>query len=230
MPPYTKPLPPQEENSILTAGINFFDPSFGDESIWGKGDQAILQYLEDNTFEGRWVNFACGDGRYNDTLLSKADSVLAIDIDPGATSKLLHNTPDHLRANLQIQNFDITQPFPLDNNSFDGVFCTGLLHMFPKAVVARTVEELKRIAHDEGTIFFDFATNIERSFMDGTPFQWLNEPAYETDEAISYIEQLFKNYVLEFDFASIQKEVVEFPERPYTFESKLILTTACKRE
>lgn len=75
---------------------------------------------------------AAGDGRYNDILLKKADKVVATDIDESTLSKLYHNTPDKLRDKLETKTNDLTEDFPFKDESFDRIFCTGTLHLFPE--------------------------------------------------------------------------------------------------
>src|SRR3990167_2199248 len=156
----TKPREPDEENHIYTEGIDYSQSE--KPSIWGTGDKDSLELLKKIEIHGKWLNLAAGDGRYNLNLLEKADSVVASDIDESALDKLRQNTPDELRAKLQTEVFDVTKKFPFENDSFDGVFCTGTLHLFPTEILRQILSEIDRILKPSGRILIDFATDIKR--------------------------------------------------------------------
>ena len=107
----TKVHKPKENKYIFTEGINYFET--GKTSIWGTGDKDTLELLRKIKIHGKCLNLAAGDGRYNLNLLKKTNFVLASDIDEGALSKLLHNTPKKYKKKLDTKAFDITKKFHL---------------------------------------------------------------------------------------------------------------------
>ncbi len=133
----TKVHKPKENKYIFTEGINYFET--GKTSIWGTGDKDTLELLRKIKIHGKCLNLAAGDGRYNLNLLKKTNFVLASDIDEGALSKLLHNTPKKYKKKLDTKAFDITKKFPFESGQFDSIFCTGTLHLFPKKVLQQIV-------------------------------------------------------------------------------------------
>jgi ubiquinone/menaquinone biosynthesis C-methylase UbiE len=150
------PTKPAEDRYVFTEGIDYF--TTGKTSIWGPGDPLTLKLIAETEICGRWLNLAAGDGRYNLELLKKANEVVASDIDKSALSKLWHTTPKEYRKKLSIRVFDITERFPFDDASFNGVFCTGILHLFPKQVLKCIVGEITRVLKPGGMVIIDFAT------------------------------------------------------------------------
>ena len=155
----TKPCKPDNKGFIFTEGINYF--ATGETSIWGIGDKETLKLLYQEEIKGKWLNLAAGDGRYNLNLLKKADFVVASDIDESALSKLWHTTPESYRTKLEIKVFDITKSIPFDDASFDGIFCAGILHLFPRDIFRKIFYEMDRILKPNGKIIIDFATDIK---------------------------------------------------------------------
>lgn len=133
----------------------------------GAEDNATNELLVKTNISGNWLNLCAGDGRFNNHLLAKADQVLAVDIDPSPLQKLLRITPDHLKSKLNIKTLNITQPWPLEKNEFDGIFCVGTLHFFPKPVFQFIFQEMDRVLKSGGKIIIDFATDIQRKYPDG---------------------------------------------------------------
>ncbi len=161
----TKPTKPEEKKHIFTEGIDYF--TTGKTSIWGLDDKDTKQLLKKIEIHGKWLNLAAGDGRYNLNLLEKADFVVAGDIDESAISKLWHNTPEEYKAKLDTKAFNITKKFPFEDNSFEGIFCTGTLHLFPKEVLQKIISEIDRILKPNGKVIIDFATDIKRIYHSG---------------------------------------------------------------
>lgn len=177
----TKPREPEEEKYIFTEGIDYSKTD--KTSIWGTGDKDTLELLKKIEIHGKWSNLAAGDGRYNLNLLEKADFVVASDIDESALNKLRQNTPDKYKPKLQTEVFDITKKFSFDNASFDGVFCTDTLHLFPKEILRQIFSEINRILKPSGRILIDFATDIQRILPDGKLYLRKSEPQYTIKES-----------------------------------------------
>lgn len=151
--------------------------------LCGEGDPETLILLEKSAIEGKWLNLAAGDGRYNDILLKKADKVVATDVDESALSKLYHNTPDKLRDKLETKTNDLTEDFPFKDESFDRIFCTGTLHLFPERILKGILKEIDRVLREEGEIILDFATDIRKEKPNGELYVKENEPLYSTEKA-----------------------------------------------
>jgi len=222
----TKPLKPDESKHIFTEGINYFET--GKISIWGTGDKKTLELLKKEEIKGKWLNLAAGDGRYNLGLLEKADFVVASDIDEGALSKLYHTTPRKYRNKLEIRAFDITKPFPFDDNSFDGIFSAGILHLFPTDVFRKIFSEMDRILKSKGKIIIDFATDIKRVAPDGKLTVFGDEPQYTLDEAKEVMKEVFKKYKIRIQELQIFEEEYKEANPPYKFSSKGVLLVAIK--
>ena len=223
----TKPREPDEENHIYTEGIDYSQSE--KPSIWGTGDKDTLELLKKIEIHGKWLNLAAGDGRYNLNLLEKADSVVASDIDESALDKLRQNTPDELRAKLQTEVFDVTKKFPFENDSFDGVFCTGTLHLFPTEILRQILSEIDRILRTNGRLIIDFATDIKRILPDEKLYIRKSEPQYTAEEAAKVLRELLHNYQIQIVESEVPEEEIETRGFFYRFCCKFILLTADKK-
>jgi ubiquinone/menaquinone biosynthesis C-methylase UbiE len=222
----TTPHSPDESESIFTEGIDYFKT--GEESIWGKRDKETLELLNKEKISGRWLNLAAGDGRYNIQLLKKADTVTASDVDEGALSKLYNNTPDKYREKLQTVSFDLAQKFPFDGHYFDGVFCTGTLHLFPQSKLENIVKEIDRVLRPGGKLIIDFATEVKRILPDGSNYIREGEPQYSMSEAQEVLRNLLNNYKVSIYEASVQEEEIETRGLKYQFSCNFLLLVAEK--
>lgn len=221
----TKPTRPEEDKYIFTEGINYF--TTGKDSIWGIGDKDTLQLLGKIKIPGKWLNLAAGDGRYNLSLLEKADLVVASDIDEGALSKLWHNTGKKYQSKLQIKSFNIIKRFPFKSKSFDGVFCAGTLHLFPSKILQKIISEIKRVLKPNGRVIIDFSTDIKRTSPCGEIITFGKEPLYNLEDAKKTLRNLFKNYQIEMhDSETI--EAFEAANPPYTLKCKFVILIADK--
>lgn len=199
-----KIIKPDFNNFIIAEGSDYLNT--GKTSIWGEGDPDTIKYLNGVTLKGKWLNVAAGDGRYNNLLLKKADKVVAGDIDPNALEKLKRNTPQDLQFKLSLIVFDITKLFPFESGVFDGIFCVGTLHLFPPVLLKSIFSEFNRVLKPKGTIIIDFATDIERTFPNGSKkVEPKNRPKYQLDEAIKLVGSYFRSYQKKF----IKSSVVE---------------------
>ena len=221
-----KPHKPNNKRCIFTEGINYF--TTGETSIWGTGDKETLEFLDKEKIKGKWLNLAAGDGRYNLNLLKKADFVVASDIDESALSKLWHTTPEKYRTKLEIKVFVITKPFPFDDVSFDGVFCAGILHLFPRDIFRKIFYEIDRILKPKGKIIIDFATDIKRVSPDGKLIVFENEPQYTLDEAKELLKETFKKYKIKIQELQVFEEEFKASNPPYKFSCKGVLLVAEK--
>ncbi len=221
-----KPCKPKEDKYIFTKGINYFKT--GKVSIWGTGDKDALRLLKKTEIRGKWLNLAAGDGRYNLNLLKKADFVVVSDIDASALSKLWQNTPEKYKSKLEIKIFDIIKRFPFEDNSFDGVFCTGTLHLFPDEILQKILSEIDRTLKPSGRVIIDFATDIKRVSPDGKLIIFGDEPKYTLGEAKITLKNLFRNYKIKIHESEVQEEAFTQARPPYKFSCQFILLVADK--
>ncbi|MDD5340818.1 MAG: class I SAM-dependent methyltransferase [Patescibacteria group bacterium] len=198
------------------------------KSIWGKGDKDTLKFLEETKIKGRWLNLAGGDGRYNLNLLKKVDFVIASDVDKGALNKLRSNTPTKYKSKLKIRVFDITKKFPFKDNYFDGVFCTGTLHLLPRKILPKVFREIDRVLNKNGRVIIDFATDLKRISFAGKFIKIGKEPLYKLQEAKNILKKLFKNYRVKIYESEVRPEIVK-AKIPYRFSSKFIILIADKK-
>ncbi len=223
-----KPHKPNEKKCIFTEGIIYFETS--PESIWGSGDKITLEHLNTAQISGKWLNLAAGDGRYNTNILKKADFVVASDVDECALSKLRHVTPLEYKMKLQTSVFDIAQEFPFEDASFDGILCTGTLHLFPKRVLKKIICEIDRTLKPQGKIILDFATDIRRVLPGGKLYFRKNEPQYALNDAEKLLAEHFKNYSLQLQKSEVADEVFKTKKRAYKFSCNFILLEGEKKQ
>jgi len=222
----TSPYPAQDDKHIFTEGINYHDT--GSDSIWGSEDHATVQALSITPIKGRWLNVCAGDGRFNVRLLEKADEVVAFDIDPSALSKLREVTREDLRKKLVLQTGNVTEHFPFEDSSFDGVFCTGTLHLFPETILRHITSEIDRVLRPHGKIILDYATDIKREFPDGSLYVVPGEPNPTLEEGMRLLKDCFPGYQTNVASSSVEPEEVVTPKHRYIFSSNFFLFTGQK--
>ena len=139
-------------------------------SKWGIEEKETLEAIDKIKFNGNILNLACGDGRFNHKLLEIASHVVAVDYDMNELQLLEKACPNKLKNKLSTKKVDICSRLPFSNGIFDGVFCTGTLHLFEKEKVTQILNEIKRVLKNNGKIVLDFATDIERFNQKGEIF------------------------------------------------------------
>jgi len=199
------------------------------QSIWGLGDTVTLDLLSKQSFKGIWLNLAAGDGRYNNLLLSSADEVIVCDIDKNALNKLYDLTPKKYQRKLSLQICDITQGLPFPNNHFDGIFCTGALHLFNPSKLKKIFSEINYILKPNGTLIFDFATDIKRILPNKLTYFMKGEPNYTSSQANELHNQLLTNYNFQIYSSTVPPEQITTPERTYTFTCNFFFIIATKK-
>ncbi|OGK57469.1 hypothetical protein A3J15_01090 [Candidatus Roizmanbacteria bacterium RIFCSPLOWO2_02_FULL_38_10] len=218
-------IQPDDRNYRFTEGIDYGQT--GPDSIWGSGYGNTLALLEHGAISGgKVLNLAAGDGRYNDILLQHADTVVASDIDAGALDKLRKQTPVELRDKLSVVAFDLTKNFPFTDESFDTVFCTGILHLLPPEVLNRSINEILRVLKPEGAIILEFPSNIRRVAPDGSLITFGNEPSYSAAQAKDRLKELLGD-----TGEVIEEDVIEDcmkADPPFMFNSTIVLWNGFK--
>lgn len=193
----SKPFVADEENYIFTEGIDYSKTS--NNSIWGEEDAPTIDMLNRVVHRSsKWVNLASGDGRYNTLIASVADIVVDVDIDEGALEKLVNNSSEEIKSKLVLKSFNIVESFPLESNSYDGVFSSGTLYLFPEDVLEKIGKEISRILKVGGYIALEWAINIKRISPSGESVIFGSEPLYDRESAIAVIKRVFPNFEIRF--------------------------------
>lgn len=218
--------PPQEDKYIYTDGIDYSKTV--DSSVWGTEEDITLDLLNKSEITGKWLNLCAGDGRFNTQLLRKADEVTAADIDESALAKLVRITPDELKNKLKTKVINVTEHFPFKDQVFDGIFCVGTLHLFPKNIFKQIFAEMDRVTKSKGTIIIDFAADVKRTYPDGSLWVVKNEPNYTLVEARDFLKDIFKNYQMQMLFGKSEPENVTLEDRTYAFSCNYIVLKAIK--
>ncbi|MDE6292553.1 MAG: class I SAM-dependent methyltransferase, partial [Bacilli bacterium] len=144
-------------------------------SKWGIEEQETLDAIKKMNMQGTILNLAAGDGRFNNYLLEYADKVVAVDKSASELEILKSNCPELLNNKLETEVIDITKKIPFADSTFDGIFCTGFLHLFKREIIASIITEMKRLLKDGGNIILDFATDIRRLDKDNNPVLFSEE-------------------------------------------------------
>lgn len=222
----TQPRPPVPEEYIFTEEIDYF--ALGQDSLWGHGDKETLEFLETANLSGDWLDLAAGDGRYAPPLLKQVKQLVAADIDGGALSKLWFRSSKEFQHKLRLIAFDMTRGFPLKDRAFDGVFCTGILHLFPEHVLSEIANEIDRVVKPGGRIVLDFGTDIERRFLDGRRFYLPREPRYTLKSASELLRRLFKKYEVQTLESTFEDDLTTIPKHGHITRGNFILLVAHK--
>lgn len=217
---------PQENKYIYADGVDYSKTT--DSSVWGTEEDITAEILENSGICGKWLNLCAGDGRFNNRLLSKADKVIAADIDPNALKKLVRITPTGLKSKLETKIINVVKPFPFEKESFDGIFCVGTLHLFPKEIFRKILSEMSRVLKTEGKIIIDFAANIKRTYPDGSLWVVKNEPNYSLEEAKKLLIDCFEGCKTRMEFGKSEPEDVTLNDKTYSFTCDFIVLVAIK--
>lgn len=175
-------------------------------SKWGIEEKETIEAINNISFSGNILNIAAGDGRFNNRLLELSDSVTAIDIDNSELESLEENCPKDLLDKLYTKAVDITQKLPFQDEAFDGVFCTGTLHLFDRDTIIKILQEIKRVLKTKGKIVLDFATDIKRLDKKQNQVVFEGEGNYTTNEAVSLFEEELKEFSLNIGVATFMEE------------------------
>lgn len=175
-------------------------------SKWGTEEQATIDKIKEIDFKGKILNLAAGDGRFNEMILNLADKVVAVDIDKEELKELENNCPKNLKNKLEISCIDITKKLPFEQNTFDGVFCTGTLHLFDEDIINNILLEIERVLKHKGKILFDFATDILRFDANNKQIIFNGEGNYKTEEAIKLFQRKLKNFTFNIEKNEFKEE------------------------
>ncbi len=219
------PHAPEPEKYIYAEGINYFVNE--NDSIWGLGDKATLDLLKDSSIRGVWLDLAAGDGRYAPVIVDRAKKVVALDIDLSALSKLWYRCPEIFKERIELISANIAHHLPFANGSFDGVLCTGILHLFPERLLITILNELSRVTRVGGSIVVDFATDFVRHSGTGSLIPYEGEMHYTTEQAVKFLKAELTGYEnLDMSVSSFVDDLTNISGAGYITEGKFILAQA----
>ena len=198
------------------------------KSKWGKEEKETLAAIDG--LSGTILDIAAGDGRFINKLLEVSDSVLAIDINSSELDRLRDNCPAKLDHKLKTQVVDITKKLPYPNDSFDGIFCTGTLHLFDVKTIELILDEIKRILKPEGKIVLDFATDIERIDKDENKVIFDGEGNYTSEEAIKLLKNGLSGISLEIEKSFFREEDLNSETGYNRIFGNFLIVTGTKRK
>lgn len=198
-------------------------------SKWGMEEMETLNAIDKIGFFGDILNIAAGDGRFNNKILESSDSVIAIDIDDDELEILKKNCQKQLRDKLYTKKVDITDVFPFDDGVFDGIFCTGTLHLFERKILIKIIKEIKRVLKINGKIVLDFATDIERIDKNGKRIVFDNEGSYSLQETIDFFNNEFKDFSINIDVAEFSEKNLDDSAGYQFIKGKFLVISGTKK-
>ncbi len=194
-------------------------------SIYGTGDSATQILLRKLKPEGKWLILAAGDGRYVLSISKTASRIVATDIDPTELAKLKLQIPS---PKIKTKKQDLTRRFPFSKQTFDGVLCTGTLHLFREKTLQRILQETLRVLKPGGHYVFDFAMDIRRT-REGKRISYRkNEPNYTEHQARRLWKRLLKKTGHLIRTSSVRNQPVADPKGEYRFSCHFLLISGKK--
>lgn len=175
-------------------------------SKWGAEEKETLNAINKIGFKGKVLNIAAGDGRFNEKLLELADEVVAVDINEKELKELENKCPKEFKNKLKTKSIDITKKFPFEENAFDGIFCTGALHLFDIETIKNILSEIKRVLKNNGKILLDFATDISRLDFNNNTVTFNGEGNYTLEQGINIFRNNLRNFEFNIEKANFKEE------------------------
>lgn len=203
------------------SSIDYESPFEG--SVWGAEDREVLDLLSSVKVEGRWLNLAAGDGRYNEYLLRQCDQVTACDIDKRALIRLEKRTPEEILGKLKTDVLDITGRFPYEDDCYSGLLCTGTLATFDRDKVQHLADEMCRVVKPGGIVLFDFETDVTRELRTGGEYKIPGIAEYTLDQAMNFVQELFKGRDFSVSVSTVNGAEVNLGGLTYTLNCKYLL-------
>lgn len=197
-------------------------------SIWGDGEQATLQEIDALKPGGNWLDLAAGDGRYVPELVEKVDFLTLVDIRPDDATAAINSLTDIQRIRVKSVFADLTKTLAFKNEEFDGVFCTGTLHLFSEDELRHFFAEIDRILKPSGRLIVDFATEISKTFKDGRVEAGDENLNYSTDQARKLLTDVLKGYDTNLQVSTYTDDVYNVEGYGYKAVGEFILVVATK--
>lgn len=215
----------QEKKFVFSESLDYF--KVGNDSIWGSGEPETINAVNLHVTSGTWLDLGAGDGRYSVRMLNKADRLIAADVDSHALQKLWFRSPKLQRNRLSLLVLNVMQ-LPFSPNSFDGVLCTGILHLFPEDILFDILSQISRIIKPKGILIIDMGTDIERLRADGSIFVRPDDQRYTTKQALNILETALSNYSRQVQISSFQDDLTSTGEYDFTTKGNFILLAGRK--
>lgn len=128
-----------------------------------------------NNAKGLILDLGCGEGNNSLYLTEKDKNILACDFSSYAL-ELVHK----YLPNVLTKQFDMTKPFPIEDNSIDLVIADLSLHYFSEEETFKILDEIKRILVNNGYLLFrvNSTKDINHGAMQGVKIE---KNYYEVD-------------------------------------------------
>lgn len=214
---------PDDQALIFTETVDF--AALGEKPLW-ETEPETLALLATLPHGKRWLNLAAGDGRYTPELLDHSAHVVVADIDAAALATLLRRLPAEKQQRVDCAILHMAQSLPFHTGSFDGVLCTGVLHLFPEEHVRAIVSEIRRVTRPGGDIVCDFATDTRRQDRAGTLVRQEWQHTYTLDSAQMLFRELFANELVATQSATWRDDLRDLPEIGLLSEGTFLLVHA----
>lgn len=202
-------------------------------SLWGKGEEITLETIKDEDIEGRWLDLGAGDGRYIPELLPKLNELVLADIDAQEIQKALGFLSGEQKKKIRVKIFDMNEEFPFRESTFEGIFCTGTLHLFPKEELEFIFKEMDRVLKPKGKMIVDFATDVKRVLPNGEKASLTDKPEYtlnwKKNEVRDILKDILRGYNLEFKESSFSDDLTKYPGYGFVTEGSFFLVVANKK-
>lgn len=203
------------------------------KSVWGVGEELTLNKIREEPIKGIWLDLGAGDGRYVPELLKRADRLVLGDIDPRELTKVQKYLSKSQRSKINMEVFDITKRFPFSDSSFEGIFCTGILHLFSKEKLEDIFLEINRVLKPDGKIIIDFATDVKRILPNGDKLVLSDKPEYsllwEKEDVYKMLKKILENYDLNFESSSFRDDLTKDPRYGFKTEGNFFLIIGIKK-
>lgn len=201
-------------------------------SAWGKGEELTLNALKNESIKGKWLDLGAGDGRYIKELLRKADLVIA-DIDKKEIKKAIKSLNKKQMSKIKVSIFDMTKKFPFSDESFDGVFCTGTLHLFKEDKLKIIFHEITRVLKPKGKLIIDFAYNVKRILPSGNEININNSEyslVWNKSKVKNMLDKFLKNYDKTYEVSIFSDDLRENSKYGFITKGEFFLVVAIKNK
>lgn len=149
----------------------------------------------------RILDIGCGYGKHSIYLADNNFTVTSIDINPQALEWLKGYIDRKSISNITLLQADINS-LPFQDNYFDAVICTSVLHHQDIKHIKNSISEIYRVLKQNGYFLFDFLSieddsfgigeEVEKNTFIGSREGEENIPHHYTD--VLEINELFKNF------------------------------------
>ncbi len=129
---------------------------------------------------------------------------------------------------ISVRAIDLRKRHPFAGASFDGVLCTGTLHLLRPAIVKRALCETDRVLRPGGFLVLDFATETQRRYPGGPWARTPGEPRYTREKAERLLRGTLRGYFVTLRHARYSDDVRRVPGLGYKGRGRFTLLAARK--